>query len=221
MRILLVEDHVELARWIAEAFRGAGYAVDVLGDGSDADHALQLEGYALVILDLSLPGMDGLEVLRRLRARKQTVPVLLLTARGDVSERVRGLDRGADDYLTKPFALEELEARAKALLRRGQAGGLPRLTCGELAFDAGDRAFTLRGKPLHLTRRETAVLEVLVTRAGRAVSRDHLFAQVFGMDDEANPEALEIYVHRVRKKLEGGGVAIRTLRGLGYLLEPA
>ncbi len=219
MRILLVEDHPELARWVAKALQGSGFAVDTIADGADADQMLSTEDYALVILDLTLPGLDGLEVLRRLRARKQTLPVLLLTARGDIAERVRGLNLGADDYMTKPFALEELEARVKALLRRGQAVDLPRLTCGPLVFDSSSRSFELRGKPLSLTRREAAVLEVLITRRGRAVSREHLFAQVFTFDDDVNPEAIEIYVHRVRRKLEGAEVKIRTLRGLGYLLE--
>ena len=219
MRILLVEDHPELARWVAKALTGSGFAVDVIADGADADQMLCTEDYALAILDLTLPGLDGLEVLRRLRGRKQTLPVLLLTARGDIAERVRGLNLGADDYLTKPFALEELEARIKALLRRGQAIDLPRLTCGSLVFHSSSRTFELRGKALALTPREAAVLEVLMTRRGRAVPKEQLFEQVFTFDDDVNPEAIEIYVHRVRKKLEGADVTIRTLRGLGYLLE--
>jgi two-component system response regulator TctD len=219
MRILLVEDHPELARWVAKALQGSGFAVDVIADGADADQMLRTEEYALAILDLTLPGLDGLDVLKRLRDRKQTLPVLLLTARGDVAERVRGLNLGADDYLTKPFALEELEARIKALLRRGQSIDLPRLTCGSLVFHSSSRTFELAGRPLPLTPRETAVLEVLMTRRGRAVPKEHLFEQVFTFDDDVNPEAIEIYVHRVRKKLEGADVTIRTLRGLGYLLE--
>ncbi len=219
MRVLLVEDHPELARWLAKALSGRGLAVDVLGDGEEADQALRTESYALAILDLTLPGLDGLEVLRRLRARKQTLPVLLLTARGEVPDRVRGLDLGADDYLTKPFALAELEARVKALLRRGQAIDLPRLTCGSLAFDSASRSFQLRGKSLPLTPREAAVLEVLIRRQGRVVPKDQLFEQVFTFEDDVNPETIELYVHRVRKKLEGADIAIRTLRGLGYLLE--
>lgn len=219
MRILFVEDHPELARWVARALRSHGFAVDVMADGAEADQALQTEDYALAILDLTLPGMDGLEVLKRLRDRKQTLPVLLLTARGDVAERVRGLNQGADDYLTKPFVLDELEARVKALLRRGQALDLPRLTCGALVFDSSSRGFELHGRPLPLTPREAAVLEVLITRQGRAVSKEQLFEQVFSLDDDVNLDAIEIYVHRVRKKLEGAQVVIRTLRGLGYLLE--
>jgi two-component system response regulator TctD len=220
MRILLVEDHRELARWVAKALRDRGLAVDVVHDGGDADHVLSTQDYALVVLDLTLPGMDGLEVLKRLRARRQQVPVLVLTARGEVAERVRGLELGADDYLTKPFALAELEARVKTLLRRGNVE-LPRVSCGNLTFDASARTFEVDGRPLELTPREAAVLEVLVTRAGKAVQREHLFAQVFELEEDVNPEALQIYVHRLRKKLEAGGagVSIRTLRGLGYLLQ--
>jgi two-component system response regulator TctD len=220
MRILLVEDHQELSRWVAKAFRERGMAVDVVHDGADADQVLTTEDYALVVLDLTLPGMDGLEVLKRLRGRRQKVPVLVLTARGEVGERVRGLDLGADDYLTKPFALEELEARVKSLLRRGSVE-LPRVTCGNLAFDASARSFEVDGRPLELTPREAAVLEVLVSRAGKAVQKEHLFAQVFELEEDVNPEALQIYVHRVRKKLEAAGAraSIRTLRGLGYLLQ--
>ncbi len=219
MRILLVEDHPELGRWIAKAFSSAGFAVDLMTDGADADQVLRTEDYALVILDLTLPGLDGLEVLKNLRARKQTLPVLLLTARGDVAERVRGLNLGADDYLTKPFALEELEARVKALLRRGQAIDLPRVTCGSLLFDCANRTFSVGGNRLPLTPREAAVLEILILHRGRAVLKEHLFEQVFSLEEEAHQEAIEIYIHRLRKKLEGADVVIRTLRGLGYMLE--
>jgi two-component system response regulator TctD len=221
MRLLLVEDHPELSRWIAKAFRDRGMAVDVMVEGTDADHVLATQDYALVILDLTLPGMDGLEVLKRLRGRGQKVPVLVLTARSEVGERVRGLDLGADDYLTKPFVLEELEARVKALLRRGSVEP-PRVVCGGLAFDAAARSFEVKGARLELTPREVAVLEVLISRQGRAVPREHLFSQVFELEQDVNPEALQIYVHRVRRKLEaaGAGATIRTLRGLGYLLQP-
>ncbi len=220
MRILLVEDHQELARWVAKALRERGLAVDVVTDGSDADQVLTTEDYALVVLDLTLPGMDGLEVLTRLRARRQKVPVLILTARGEVGERVRGLDLGADDYLTKPFALEELEARVRALLRRGEVE-LPALTCGGLVFHSAARSFEVDGAPLALTAREAAVLEVLIGRAGRAVSKEHLFAPVFELEEDVDQQALHVYVHRVRRKLEDAGAraTIRTLRGLGYLLQ--
>src|SRR5438128_11341732 len=160
MRILLVEDHPDLSLWLAKALRAQGFAVDAIADGHAADQVLKSEEYALAILDLNLPKLDGLEVLRKLRARGQTLPVLVLTARGETSDRVAGLNLGADDYVSKPFELSELEARVKALLRRSQSGALPRLTCGSLAFDSVSRTFELGGKLLALTPREAAVLQV-------------------------------------------------------------
>jgi two-component system response regulator TctD len=222
MRILLVEDHAELSRWISKALQDARLTVECAMDGADADALLHTQEYALVILDLTLPRMDGLEVLKRLRARGSKTPVLVLTARGGLSERVQGLNLGADDYLPKPFELAELEARVKALLRRSQGNEAVILTCGALSFDTVSRMFTYGGAPLALTPREHAVLEVLLTRAGRAVSKEKLFDEVFALDDDASTDAIEIYVHRLRKKLERGEpgrVAITTLRGLGYLLE--
>jgi len=219
MRLLLVEDHAELAEWIAKALRHAGYALDVLDRGDHADHALKSQAYDLVILDLTLPGLDGLEVLRRLRSRQHgaPTPVLVLTARGTLEERVKGLNLGADDYLPKPFELAELEARIKALLRR--SGNLaPLVRIGRLEFDTTTRMVAVEGKTLSLTPRELAVLEALLSRAGRPVAREALFEKVFDFDAEARVEAIEIYVSRLRKKLEGSGVAINTLRGLGYLL---
>jgi two-component system response regulator TctD len=222
MRLLLVEDNPELAHWLARALRAADFVIDHLSDGAAADRALASESYDLVILDLALPKMDGLEVLGRLRTRGQTVPVLILTARGETDDRIKGLNLGADDYLAKPFELGELEARIKALLRRAhRAGSLPEISCGALAYDTVSRMFTVSGAPLALTPREHSVLEALITRAGQAVAKERLFAQVFSLDDNANVEAIELYVHRVRRKLEGSGVAITTLRGLGYLLEVA
>ncbi|WP_151632555.1 response regulator [Noviherbaspirillum aerium] len=222
MRILLVEDHAELSRWISKALQDARLTVECAMDGADADALLHTQEYALIILDLTLPRMDGLEVLKRLRARGSKTPVLVLTARGGLNERVQGLNLGADDYLPKPFELAELEARVKALLRRSQGNEAVTLTCGALSFDTVSRMFTYGGAPLALTPREHAVLEVLLTRAGRAVSKEKLFDEVFALDDDASTDAIEIYVHRLRKKLERGEpgrVAITTLRGLGYLLE--
>jgi two-component system response regulator TctD len=222
MRILLVEDHAELARWLAKALQDARLTVECAANGADADALLHTQEYALVILDLTLPKMDGLEVLKRLRGRGRKTPVLILTARGGLNEKVQGLNLGADDYLAKPFELAELEARVKALLRRSQGGEAVTLTCGNLAFDTVSRMFTYRGEALALTPREHAVLEALITRAGRAVSKEKLFDDVFSLDDDANRDAIEIYVHRLRKKLEHGegeGVAIVTLRGLGYMLQ--
>ena len=219
MRILLVEDHPQLAASVAQALKGAGWTVDLLHDGVAADLALASEDYALAILDIGLPRLDGFEVLARLRDRGQTLPVLMLTARGEVRDRVRGLNLGADDYLAKPFELTELEARVKALLRRSRLGGEQQQRCGELLYDLGTRRFSLRGEPLSLTSREQAVLEAMIARPGRVMSKEQLAAQVFGLDEEASSDAIEIYVHRLRKKLEGSGVRIVTFRGLGYLLE--
>ena len=222
MRILLVEDHLELSRWIGQALQDAHLTVEFAMNGADADSLLHTQEYALVILDLTLPKMDGLEVLRRLRARGGKAPVLILTARGGLNERVQGLNLGADDYLAKPFELAELEARVKALLRRSQGNEAPTLRCGALSFDTVTRMFHYGDAALALTPREYAVLEALLSRAGRVVPKDKLFAEVFTLDDEASPDAIEIYIHRLRKKLDTvqqGRVVITTLRGLGYLLQ--
>lgn len=222
MRILLVEDHAELARWLARALRDVYLTVEHASNGADADSLLHTQQYALVILDLSLPKMDGLEVLKRLRARASKTPVLILTARSGVNERVRGLNLGADDYLAKPFELAELEARVKALLRRSQGNEHVVLQCGALAFDTVSRMFVYGAAALALTPREHAVLEALITRAGHVVPKDKLFDQVFTLQDDVSLDAIEIYIHRLRKKLERqdrGRVVILTLRGLGYLLQ--
>lgn len=218
MRLLLVEDTEELARWLEKALTQKGFAVDRVADGTAADHALQCEAYALVVLDISLPRMDGLEVLARLRRRGQSVPVLLLTARSALDDRVRGLNLGADDYLTKPFEMDELEARLRALLRRSQSHTSQNQSLGQLVLD-GEGYFLLADRPLALTPREASILTTLMQRQGRPVSRQSLYEQTFTLSDEASPESIELYVHRVRKKLAGSNVAIVTLRGLGYSLE--
>lgn len=218
MRLLLVEDTEELARWLEKALTQKGFAVDRVADGMAADHALQCEAYALVVLDISLPRMDGLEVLARLRRRGQSVPVLLLTARSALDDRVRGLNLGADDYLTKPFEMDELGARLRALLRRSQSHTSQNQSLGQLVLD-GEGYFLLADRPLALTPREASILTTLMQRQGRPVSRQSLYEQTFTLSDEASPESIELYVHRVRKKLAGSNVAIVTLRGLGYSLE--
>ena len=220
MKILLVEDHPELSEWVAKSLRQVGYAVDVTDRGDHAEHLLLTGDYDGVLLDLSLPGKDGLEVLRSLRARGSHVPVLIFTARSSVDERIKGLNQGADDYLTKPFELAELEARLKALMRRS-AGQNPRIQLGDLSFDLVSRMPCVRGVPLSLTPRELAVLEALLSRVGRPVARDSLFEKIFSMEQDARPEAIEIYVHRLRKKLEGSGAQITTVRGLGYMVKEA
>lgn len=219
MRLLLVEDHEELARLVGRALEDAAFVVETARDGATADTLLRTQEYAMVILDLTLPRMDGLEVLRQMRTRGDQTPVLIVTARGGLAEKVQGLNSGADDYLAKPFELAELEARVKALLRRSQGNEALTLSCGSLSFDTVSRMFAIAGTPLALTPREQGVLEPLMTRAGKAVAKDKLFNAVFTMDDDASPDAIEIYIHRLRKKLQGSDVAIVTLRGLGYLLE--
>jgi len=218
MRLLLVEDTAELARWLQKALTQKGFAVDWVADGVAADHALQCEAYALAVLDVSLPRIDGLEVLTRLRRRGQRVPVLLLTARSALDDRVRGLNLGADDYLTKPFELDELEARLRALLRRSERQAAQNQALGQLVLDS-EGYFLLAERPLALTPRESSILTTLMQRHGRPVSRQHLYEQTFTLADEASLESIELYVHRVRKKLAGSDVAIVTLRGLGYSLE--
>jgi|EP01034_Spumella_vulgaris_P035850 two-component system response regulator TctD len=226
MRILLVEDHTELQHWLAKALRDSHLTVECADNGADADALLHTQEYALVILDLTLPRMDGLEVLKRLRARggpRGKTPVLILTARGGLEERVQGLNLGADDYLAKPFELAELEARVKALLRRSVGNEALVHSCGALSFDTITRMFSYHGAALALTPREHAVLEALISRSGRAVSKEKLFDEVFALADDANLDAIDLYIHRVRKKLESsqpGAAAITTLRGIGYLLQP-
>jgi two-component system response regulator TctD len=219
MRLLLVEDHAELAVWVAKTLRQSGFVVDVIDRGDHAATALLTQTYDLAILDLSLPGMDGLEILRRIRHQEKTarLPVLILTARGTPEERIKGLNLGADDYLPKPFEVAELEARIKALLRRS-SNVVPMVVVGQLEFDTTTRVALVHGKPLSLTQRELSVLEALLSRQGKPVSREALFDKVFGLDDDVQPEAIELYIHRLRKKLEGSGVAVSTLRGLGYML---
>lgn len=219
MRILLVEDNVELSNWIAKLLRGDNFAVDCVYDGEDADHALRVNEFSLVILDLSLPKMDGLEVLRRLRQRNNTVPVIILTANSSLRGRVSGLDEGADDYLAKPFEIEELEARIRVQLRRASNRAVPVIRFGDISLDTRTREFSVSGKPLPLTPREHAVLEFLLHKAGKTVSKIQISESVFDFDDDADQSAIEVYVHRLRKKIEGSRVRIRTLRGLGYVLQ--
>ena len=219
MRILLAEDNKTLAAWLEKALRHSGFAVDCMDDGLEADHVLLTQEYDLVILDLGLPRLDGLDILRRLRRRGSNVPVVILTARGEIENRVEGLNLGADDYVSKPFRLSELEARINAVIRRAQGSANPLLTLGPLEYDSVGRMFRMHGKALALRPREHAVLEVLISRAGKAVSKSSLHEHVFKLDDTAGAEAVEVYVHRLRKQLHGSGVAIVTLRGLGYVLE--
>jgi len=219
MRILVVEDDSVLRDGLTRSLRGAGYAVDTAQDGKLADDLLSVHAFDLVVLDLGLPGLDGLEVLRRLRRRPSSVPVLILTARDAVEDRVAGLDLGADDYLVKPFNLAELEARVRALVRRAQSASAARITHGALTLDTTARRAFVDGEALDLSAREVALLEALLLSTGRVVSKDQLADRLYGVSDEVGPNAIEVFVHRLRRKIEPAGVVIRTIRGLGYLVE--
>ncbi|MBY2925559.1 response regulator [Rhizobium leguminosarum] len=221
MKVLLVEDNNELAAWLGKALKQANYAVDIAHDGEDAGHLLNVAEYAVVILDLSLPKIDGMTLLKGLRQTGNKVPVIILTANASLDGRVAGLDGGADDYLAKPFEIAELEARIRALVRRGHDRAAPEIAIGDLIFEGGTRQFTLAGETLVLTPREHAVLEHLALKVGTTVAKATLSESVFGFDDAADASAIEIYVHRVRKKLEGSSAQIATLRGLGYMLRHA
>jgi two-component system OmpR family response regulator len=220
MRILIAEDDEVLADGLYQSMRQSGYAVDRASDGLDADLILRGEQpFDLVILDLGLPRLDGFSVLRNLRERNRRVPVIILTARDQVGDRVKGLDLGADDYLVKPFSLPELEARVRALLRRGQCGVNPVYSCGTLTFDSVARRAAINGEPLELTMRELSVLEALMSRIGWVVSKDQLLDRLYSYAEEASGNAIEVYIHRLRKKIEPAGVTIRTIRGLGYIID--
>lgn len=217
MRLLLAEDNRELAHWLEKALVQSGFAVDCVYDGLAADHLLHNEGYAVAVLDIEMPRLDGLEVVQRLRHRGQATPVLLLTARHAVADRVKGLNAGADDYLAKPFELEELDARLRALVRRSEGAVRESQQFGDLSLRDG-KVFLLQGKMLALTPREHALLTTLLYRR-RPVPKPQLFEQMFSLNEEASLESIELYVHRLRKKLHGSNLQITTLRGLGYVLE--
>ena len=219
MRILVVEDNSDIAESMVISLRQMEHAVDVVDDGIIAEQLLKNEPYDLAVLDLNLPRKNGLEILRNIRAFGRDVPVLILTARADMPSRVEGLDLGADDYLTKPFHLEELEARVRALLRRHQKNASTIQQFGPLQFDTVSREASLHDDSLNLTKRERGVLEILLNSGGRVVSKEQIAEHLFSFDDEVSPSAIEIYVHRLRKKLNTPEITIRTIRGLGYVLE--
>lgn len=218
MRILIAEDDPILTDGLRCSLRQAGYAVDCVKTGLEADSAVAGGEFDLLILDLGLPKMGGLEVLRRMRARQSPLPVLILTALDGVNDRVRGLDLGADDYLAKPFALGELKARVRALMRRGRSGSSSLLRHGDLVYDQVGKVAEIRGKVIELSAREMGLLEMLLRRAGRIVSKEQLVGHLCEWGEEVSANAIEVYVHRLRKKLEAGGIKIVTVRGLGYCL---
>lgn len=220
MRILITEDDAALAEALQFSLAQSGYAVDWVANGAAADDVLKDDVFGLLILDLGLPKLDGFEVLRRLRRRNPSLPVLILSGREKPEEKVLGLDLGADDYLVKPFSLNELQARVRALLRRGQQGGVtPMILYGGLGFDSVSRTASINGRTLPLSTHETGVLEALLHRFGRVVSKERLVEQLYSYDREVSQNAIEVYVHRLRKKIAGSGTTVRTLYGQGYLLD--
>ena len=219
MRILIAEDDSILTDGLTRSLRQSGYAVDAVSDGVAADAALIAQEFDLLILDLGLPRMSGLQVLSKLRARQSRLPVLILTAADSVEQRVKGLDQGADDYMAKPFSLSELEARVRALARRGAGGGSTILRHGKLEFDQTGRVALVNQQTLDLSAREVSLLEILLTRSGRMVSKTQIVDHLCEWGEEVSSNAIEVYVHRLRKKLDDSGVKITTVRGLGYCLE--
>lgn len=219
MRILLVEDDQALAEGLMSLLRQAGYAVDHVADGVSAEALAAAESFDLVILDLNLPQMDGLAVLRAMRGRGNRAAVMILTARGAPEERVRGLDLGADDYLIKPFDIGEFEARVRSLLRRQAGLKSATVTLGPLVLDLNARSFALHGSHLDLPARERGLLELLILKAGRVVTREAILQSLTALDEDLSPNAIEQYASRLRRRLAPGGLELRTARGIGYYLE--
>lgn len=221
MRLLIVEDNQKLASWLARLLRAERYVVDVVHDGPDGLLALQTQPYDVAIVDLGLPGLSGIELIRTVREGRIDTPILILTANDSLERRITGLNVGADDYLAKPFEVTELEARIRALARRTGSAKRAQLELGPLHFDQNTKVFSLANVPLHVSPREHSLLEKLLRNAGTTVSKASLLESLYGFDDDVDLSAIELYVHRLRKKLEGSEVTIVTLRGLGYLLRLA
>jgi two-component system response regulator TctD len=219
MRILLAEDEPELALWLVRALAQSGFQVDWVDDGRMVRRSLKATRYDALVLDLGLPGLGGHDVLADLRDADQRLPVLILTARDSLIERVSSLHEGADDFLAKPFELAELEARLLALIRRARGSDQPRFACGPLVYDAGSKLFKLGHEALSLTPREHAVLRALIQRSGEPLSKQEILERVFSDDVDVQPDVVEVLVYRLRKRLQDSAVTIRTLRGLGYVLE--
>jgi two-component system response regulator TctD len=219
LRILLVEDDEDVGDAIARRLRGDGHALDWLKDGEEADDVLKYQPFDLVILDIGLPGMDGFSVLQGLRSRGDRCPVLMLTARSDIEDRVTGLDVGADDYMSKPFDFRELDARCRVLLRRTQSVTTSTTTLGKLVFDRSAKRALLDDIQVHLPNREYRLLEILMGNIGKVLTKEQIGAQLFDFDDDAGANAIELYIGRLRRKL-GEALTIRTVRGMGYVAEP-
>ena len=219
MKILLAEDDTFLADGLSMVLKDSGYAVDVETDGANVPIAVETMPYDLLILDLGLPNLDGLDVLKRIRSKGETIPVLILTARDAVQDRVTGLDLGANDYLTKPFELPELEARIRALIRKDSWSNKMEIRFGSLTFNTVDRVATIDGRTIDLTARELAVLEILLQKLGTSVDKQRITSLISSWDHEVTENAVGIVIHRLRKKLEEASITIRTSRGLGCRLE--
>jgi len=219
VRILIVEDDAMLAEAVSAALRQSAHMVSLAAGGDEADRALAANEYDLVLLDLGLPRLDGFEVLKRLRQRRSRVPVIILTARDSPEDRVAGLDLGADDYLTKPFQLAELEARVRALIRRAHAIASSEIVHGPLKLDMAGRRLFCDGQPVELSARELAVVELLLLREGRVVTKQQIVDHLYGWEDASSSNAVEVFVYRLRRKLADSGVDIKTVRGMGYLIE--
>lgn len=219
MRLLIVEDDAMLADGLARALRRAGHTADCVSSAERALLALEQEAFDVVLLDLGLPGSDGLELLAKLRKRGNNVPVIIISARDALGDRVRGLDLGADDYLVKPFQLEELEARVRALIRRRATRVTPHLVFGRLTLDLVAREARVDGGRVELTPREWAIMELFVTQPGVALAKERMVQSLSSWDDALSANAVEVYVSRLRAKFEPAGLRIRTVRGYGYMLE--
>lgn len=217
MRVLLVEDDPLLGDGLSVGLRQSDFVVDWVKDGVSAELALKNESFDLVVLDLGLPRLSGMEVLCRLRTRGETMPVLILTARDAVADKIAGLDAGADDYLVKPVNLDELAARLRALTRRAGGRAVPRLVHGDLVLDPTAHQVTLDGQPVELSMREFAILHTLLENAGRVMTRTQIEAGIYGWQGEPDSNAVEVHIHHLRRKL--GADLIKTLRGVGYLIE--
>ena len=219
MRILLVEDEHTLGTWLCKALERSEIIVEWVDSARTALASMGKGAHDVIVLDLGLPDVDGQELLAQIRARDALVPTLILTARDTLADKVRAFHTGADDFLAKPFQLEELEARLHALLRRARGAQAARLACGPLAYDLASQRFTLHGEALALSPREFAVLRVLVQHSGEPMSKQQILERVVSDEKDIQPEAVEVIVHRLRKRLDGTGVRVSTYRGLGYALE--
>lgn len=219
MHIILVEDNLSLARGIENALKDQGHALDHLDDGLAADVFLTRHSADVAVIDINLPGLSGIDIIRRLRGRGNAMPVLILTARGKTSERVAGLDAGADDYLVKPFDMEELVARLRALARRRPQVAPERETVGQLVYDRVQRTVLREGSPIELPRRELALFELLLEHRGRLIEKDRIADALYGIGAPVETNAVELLISRLRRKIDGSGATIRTARGLGYMLD--